>query len=62
MLLLAVVRPSLEYGNAVWECNKGQASALESIILGGAMKILGCSSRMCSETIRGAMGIDTKEP
>ena len=44
MLLLAVVRPSLEYGNEVWECNKGQANALESIILGGAKKILGCSS------------------
>ena len=23
MLLLAVVRPSLAYGNEVWECNKG---------------------------------------
>ena len=23
MLLLTVVRPSLEYGNEVWECNKG---------------------------------------
>ena len=34
MLLLAVVRPSLEYGNEVWECNKGQANALESTILG----------------------------
>ena len=34
MLLLAVVRPSLEYGNEVWECNKGQANVLESIILG----------------------------
>ena len=34
MLLLAVVRPSLEYGNEVWECNKGQANALECIILG----------------------------
>ena len=31
MLLFAVVRPSLEYGNEVWECNKGQANALESI-------------------------------
>ena len=46
MLLLAVVRPSLEYGNDVWECNKGQGNTLESIILGGAKKILGCSSRM----------------
>ena len=59
MLLLAVVRPSLEYGNEVWECNKGQANALESIILGGAKKILGCSSRTCNEAVRGDMGIDT---
>ena len=39
MLLFAVVRPSLEYGNEVWECNKGQANALKST--GGAKKILG---------------------
>ena len=31
MLLLAVVRPNLEYRNEIWECNKGQANALESI-------------------------------
>ena len=42
MLILAVVRPSLEYGNEVWECNKGQANVMEYIILGGAKKILGC--------------------
>ena len=59
MLLLAVVRPSLEYGNEVWECNKGQANALESIILEGAKKIVGCSSRTCNEAVRGDMGIDT---
>ena len=58
MLLLAVVRASLEYGNEVWECNKGQANALESIILGGAKKILGCSST-CNEAFREDMGIDT---
>ena len=28
MLLLAVVGPSLEYGNERWECNKGQANAI----------------------------------
>ena len=33
MLLLAVVSPSIEYGNEVWECNKGQANTLESMIL-----------------------------
>ena len=29
------------------------------IILGDAKKILGCSSRMCNEAVRGDMGIDT---
>ena len=32
LLLLSVVRPSIEYGSAVWDCNKNQASALEAII------------------------------
>ena len=61
MLLLAVVRPSLKYGNEVWECNKGQANALESIILGGAKKILGCSSRTCNEAVRGDMGMSGRD-
>ena len=40
MLLLCVVRPTLEYGSEIWHCNKSQANASESIILGGAKKIL----------------------
>ena len=28
LLLLSVVRPSIEYGSEVWDCNKNQASAL----------------------------------
>ena len=44
MLLRAVVRPSLEYGNEIWECKKGQANALESILLWSAKTIMGCSS------------------
>ena len=59
MLLLAVVRPSLEYGDEVWECNKEQANALPSIILGDAKNILGSSSRTCNEAIRGDMCIHT---
>ena len=31
----------------MWDCNKNQASALEAIILDGAKKILGCSSKTC---------------
>ena len=34
LLLLSVVRPSLDYGNEVWEGNKSQAAALESNLLG----------------------------
>ena len=36
MVLLSVLRPSLEYGNEVWEGNKSPAASLESIMLGGA--------------------------
>ena len=50
-LLLSVVRPSLEYGSEIWDCNISQARALESIILGGAKKILGCSSKTCNEAV-----------
>ena len=34
-LLLSVIRPSIECGGEIWEGNKGQVAALESIILGG---------------------------
>ena len=40
LLLLSVVRPSLEYGSEVWEGNKSQAAALESVLLGGGKRIL----------------------
>ena len=46
LLLLSVV--SLEYGSEIWDCNKSQTRALESIIFGGAKKILGCSSKTCN--------------
>ena len=60
LLLLSVVRPSIEYGSAVWDCNKDQASALEAIILGGAKKILGCSSKTYNEAVRGDIYIYTE--
>ena len=59
LLLLSVIRPSIEYGGEVWEGNKSQVDALESIILGGAKRILGCSSKTCNEVVRGDMGIET---
>ena len=58
-LLLSVIRPSIEYGSEVWEGNKSQAGSLESIILDGAKRILGCSSKTCNEAVRGDTGLDT---
>ena len=56
--VLSVIRPSIEYGSAVLDCNKNQASSLEDIILGGAKTIHGCS---CNdhEAVRGDMGLDS---
>ena len=48
LLLLSVVRPTLEHGSEVWEGNKSQTAALESVMLGGAKRILGCSSKRCN--------------
>ena len=59
LLLISVVRPTLEYGSEVWEGNKAQAAALESVMIGGAKRILGCSSRTCNEAVRGDMGLDS---
>ena len=45
LLLVSVLRPTLEYGSEVWTCNKRQTASLESNQLGAAKKILGCSSK-----------------
>ena len=37
LLLLSVIRPSIEYGSEVWEGNKGQTNALVCCI-GGSQK------------------------
>ena len=38
--------------------NKSKAGSLESIILDGAKRILGCSSKTCNEAVREDMGLD----
>ena len=43
----------------MWEGNKSQAGSVESIILDGAKRILGCSSKTCNEAVRGDMGLYT---
>ena len=50
MLLLSVLRPSLEYCSEVWEVNKSQGVSLESITLGGAKHVLGRSSKNLNKT------------
>ena len=52
LLLLSEIRPSIENGGEVWEGNKSQVDALESIILGGA-------KQTCNEAVRGDMGLET---
>ena len=51
MLLLSVLRPSLEYGSEVREGNKSHATSLESIMLGGAKRVLGCYSKYSNEAV-----------
>ena len=58
-MLVSVLRPTLEYGSEVWACNKRQTASLESIQLGAAKKILGCSSKTCNEAVRGDMGLES---
>ena len=38
MLMLSVLRPSLQYGSEVREDNKSQVTSLEGIMLGGGDK------------------------
>ena len=41
----------------MWEGNKSQAGSLESIILDGAKKILGCSSKTCNKAVTGDVDV-----
>ena len=59
LLLLSVIRPSIEYGGEIWEGNKGQVAGLESIILGEAKRILVCLSKTSNKAVRGDMGLES---
>ena len=41
------------------KCWKVIRVRLESVMLGGAKRILACSSKTCSEAVRGDMGLET---
>ena len=58
-ILMAVLRPSLEYGCEVWNANKCQAKALESIQLRACKYILGCSVTTCDEPVLADLGLET---
>ena len=58
MLLLSVIRPSIDYGSEVWEGNKGQTNVLNSVVLGKSKKIRGCSSKTCNEAVRREIGLE----
>ena len=57
-ILMAVLRPSWEYGCEVWNANKCQAKALESIQLRACKYILGCSMTTCDEPVLADLGLE----
>ena len=58
-ILKAVLQHSLECGCEVWNTNKCQAKALESIQLRACKYILGCSVTTCDEPVRADLGLKT---
>ena len=61
LLLLAVIWPTLEYGSEVWETNKTQDAALESLMLGGAKHTFCCTFRTHNEAVRVDMRLDSSQ-
>ena len=57
-ILMAVLRPCLEYGCEVWNGNNSQAKALESIQLRACKYILGCSITTCNEPVLADLGLE----
>ena len=57
MLLLSVVRSSLEYGNEI-DCNKSRANALYTCTSGALYRKM-FFARTCNEAVQGDMGLDT---
>ena len=53
LLVLSVIRPSIEYSSEVWESNKSQTNALESVVWGEAKKFLGALLRPVMRQLEG---------
>ena len=58
-IFMAMLQPSLEYGCEVWNANKSQTKALESMQLCACKYILGCSITTCDESVRADLGLET---
>ena len=54
LLILSVIRPNIEYAGEVI-----MVAALESIVLGGAKRIMGCPSKTCNEVVRGNTALES---
>ena len=54
-----MLQHSLEYGCEVWNINKCQDKALESIQLHAGKYILGCSITNCDESVFADLGLET---
>ena len=57
MSVLSVICPSLDCGSKVWEGHKAHTASVESIMLGGANCVHGCSYKTSNETIWEYMGL-----
>ena len=56
---MAVLRHNSEYGCELWNTNKCQAKALDSIQLRAFKYILGCSVITCNEPVCADLGLNT---
>ena len=56
---MAVLRPSLECGCEVWNPNKCQVKALESLKLRACKYILRCCTTTCDEPVCAELGLET---
>jgi hypothetical protein len=52
----SLVAAMLKYGSEVWDPGKTDAKRVERVQLADGKSILGCSSRMASEVVRGELG------
>jgi hypothetical protein len=48
--------PGMQYGVEVWDANQGEGEKLEKVQREAGRRVLGCSSRMSDEVVRGELG------